>query len=253
MMMRHDIFPLAFACLLFLVSPAPAHTLYALSAQSNTLHTIKLNPETGQSATNRVAPIHPLPSGAELSELVALADGHAYTLDRHNNRLIGFRLQDGAVIATTQLDQNIFISRRGLDIAPDGLLYGILPGMELRTINPFSGQTMFVAPITGADVIEAIAFSPAGTLYAVGNPSGRASRYLYTIDIQTGRARHIAQLPVPDIDTLTWAGGHLYAADSHGRAADLYRIDPESGHLTNLGSTGITELNGMGAVRSAPD
>lgn len=238
--------PVADVASFAMADAAESVELFAVSRRTMRLYRIVPDP---LSATE-VGPVHPSPGNADLTELIAIGNGNAYTVDRRGNRLLTIRLDDAALLNAVKLDQNVFVTRRGFDIAPDGLLWGVLPGMELRTINPFSGRSMFMAPITGAEVVEAIAFSPDGTLYAVGAESGRASHQLFTIDMSTGGARLIASLPVRDVDALTWAAdGYLYGADSRGSAADLYRIDPVSGELTNLGSTGIVELNGLTAAR----
>ena len=56
---------------------------------------------------------------------------------------------------------------------------------------------------------------------------------------------------LPDLDTLTYLDGFLYAADSlRGFDADLYKIDPDTGLAINLGKTGVTGLNGLAAMPS---
>jgi hypothetical protein len=223
---------------------APAGRFYALSRADNTLHLIRTEP----ASTVRVGHLSPLPPKADLSELASAGDGQAFTIDRASNRLIRLRLSDGAVVGSVPLDQDVWVTRRGIDVAPDGTLWAVLPGLQLRTIDPSTGRSTLIAPITGATIVEAIAFSAAGTLYAVGESGVEFSRRLYTINTETGAATPIAALPVSDLDTLAWADGFLYAADSSGSAAELYRIEPDTGELTVVCGTGIVELNGLLAV-----
>jgi WD40 repeat protein len=178
--------------------------------------------------------------------LVRASPDALYIVDRKENVLYTISSSDASTISSVQLDQDFWVSRRGLDISPQGILYGLLPGMQLRTINSLTGETTFIANVTGASQIEAIAFSPDGTLYAVGTGSSA----LYELDIITGSLSWIANMPVPDIDDLTFGpDGYLYGADSLANTvADLYQIDPSTGTVVNLGSTGITELNGLVAI-----
>ena len=176
-------------------------------------------------------------------ELVRASENSLYVVDRNANILYEISLNDASTISSVPLDQDVFISARGLDISPEGILYGLLPGMQLRTIDPSTGETTFVANVTGATNIEVIAFGLDSTLYAVGN----GSNVLYELDINTGSLSWIANLPVTDIDTLTFStDGHLYGVDAKaGMVAALYKIDPHTGTTVNMGSTGIKELNGL--------
>ena len=73
------------------------------------------------------------------------------------------------------------------DIAAyDGSLYGISEAPSggfstLYSINPSSGSGTAIGSGTGV-ALNALAFSPSGTLYAAGGDS------LYTIDLDTGTA-----------------------------------------------------------------
>ncbi len=183
--------------------------------------------------------------------LVAVSEERVYTIDRTPNKLYTVSIKDAAIISSVQLDQDVFVNTRGFDVSPDGIMYGVLPGMQLRTINPETGETTFLTNITGAKTIESIAFSPEGTLYAVGSPTSKIySNTLYQLDLNSGSLSLINSMSVSDIDTLTFApDGYLYGTDSlAGVVADLYQIHPVTGALTNLGSTGVTEADGLLAV-----
>jgi hypothetical protein len=149
-----------------------------------------------------------------------------------------------------QLDRDVTIRNRGLDVSPDGSMFGVFSGLELRTVDTITGGTTFIANISGTNQIESMAFSTNGTLYAVGSPSpGARSGHLYTINLITGEASLVGIMSL-DIDTLTFASdGYLYGADSlAGTVADLYQIDPLSAAAINLESTGVVELNGLRAI-----
>lgn len=186
--------------------------------------------------------------GADLWALAHAGPGAAYTVDRAANVLYTVDLTDASTIASVQLDQDMYVSNRGLDVSPDGILYGVLPGTNLRTIDPQTGATTLLFDIEGVVRIESIAFSPEGRLYAVGDVGSRTD--LYEVDMVSQSASLISRMNVSDIDCLTYApDGFLYGADAHaGIIADLYRIDPLTGQLFNLGSTGITEMNSLLAI-----
>ena len=73
------------------------------------------------------------------------------------------------------------------------------------TIDPQTGTTTFVTVVTGADFIEAMAFSPSGVLYATGAPTSTVSDTLYTLDLETGVLTVVGHMGSFDVDTLTWA------------------------------------------------
>jgi outer membrane protein assembly factor BamB len=175
--------------------------------------------------------------------LVRASENSAYMTERFTDLLYTVNLNDASMIASVQLDRDMEVNGRGLAISPDGILYGVFVGHELRTVNPQTGTTTFLTDIA-IPWIEELAFSPEGILYA-GTDSGQ----LYELSIVTGSVSLISDTLCPDIDALTFApDGYLYAADSMMGVADLYRIDPLTGISTNLGSTGITQLNGLLAV-----
>jgi len=177
--------------------------------------------------------------------LVKASENSAYMTERFTDILYTVSLDDASMIASVQLDGDMQVNGRGLDISPDGILYGIFGGNELRTVNPQTGITTFLTHVNNiAFEIESIAFSSGGILY-VGNDGGE----LYELDIDTGIGSLIAKTALLDIDALTFApDGYLYATDATYEAADLYRIDPLTGMSTNLGSTGLAEVNGLLAV-----
>lgn len=180
--------------------------------------------------------------------LVSASQGTAYTVDRATETLYTVDLSNASILSSVHVDQDFAVYNRGIDISPNGLLYAVFSDTNLRIINPLNGITTFAIDIEGIARIESMAFAPDGTLYAVGSVGSVTD--FYQIDISTGIASLITQLPVVDIDCFTYASdGYLYGADSRaGWMADLYKINPSTGELFNLGSTGITELDGLLAV-----
>ncbi len=229
-------------------SAATPPDLYALSARDHTLHGLRLDGAiTRSTPIGRIAPVG---DRADLAMLTSAGDGLAFTIDRRANVLHTLRLTDAAVVASVRLDMDVWVTRRGLARAPDGRLFALLPGMELRTIDPATGATAIIGPISGATMIEALAFSPDGELFALGGAGTKFSNALYRVDTLTAEATHLADLHVPDADALAYLDGSLYAADSDGSDAQLWRIDPATGTLVSLGPTGIATLNGLTGARS---
>ena len=223
--------------------PGDGASFYALSADDPSLYHVTLAPL----GSKYIGPIAPLAADAVVVALAHAGPGLAYCIERSENRLLVISLVNGQVVSSVLLDEDVLMNQRGLDTAPDGTLWGVLPGLQLRTIDPTSGQTTLVAPISGVSIIEAIAFSPQGTLYAVGDATSRwFSSELYTLDMITGATTLIAELSVDDVDALTWgADGYLYGADARTSTAELYQIDPTSGALRTMGDTGVVHFNGI--------
>jgi hypothetical protein len=124
--------------------------------------------------------------------------------------------------------------------------------MQLRTIDPTTGTTTFIATITGAARVEAIAFAPDGTLYAAGSIANNStSETLFTLSTTTGELTPVGLMNAVDVDDLTFGpDGFLYGVDSQaGVMTHLLRIDPATAVVEDLGSTGVTEITGLVAIR----
>ncbi len=196
--------------------------------------------------------ITPVSLGAASFELIEATPARLFTFDNTANVLVALDRFSGAVLRTTPLDQDVFTTRRGFDLSPDGVLYGVLPGMQLRTIDPLTGTTAFLANITGAARVEAIAFTPDGTLYAAGSIADNASsETLFTLSVTTGELTPVGLMNASDVDDLTFApDGYLYGVDSQaGVLTHLLRIDPATATVEDLGSTGVTEITGLVSIR----
>ena len=188
--------------------------------------------------------------GSDLTELIALSPDKLYTIDRASNALATVSTADASVLSTVNLDIDVSTHPRGFDISPvDGLLYGVFPGLQLRTINPLTGMTTPVVSINAVG-IESLAFGPDGTLYATGSQTNyHPATHVYTLDIGTGDLSLLGETGL-DIDVLTYGpDGFLYGADAvAGISADLIRIDPTDGTFASLGSTGVTGFSGIAAL-----
>ncbi len=190
--------------------------------------------------------------GTTAFELIEADPTRLYTFDTAANTLTVLDRFSGDVLGTTLLDQDVFGTRRGFDLSPDGVLYGVLPGMQLRTVDPITGATTFITNITGAARIEAIAFAPDGTLYASGSIADNASsETLFTLSATSGELTPVGLMNATDVDDLTFGpDGFLYGVDSQaGVMTHLLRIDPETAAVEDLGSTGVTEITGLVAIR----
>lgn len=213
--------------------------LIAYSAEDNALYEISASTaEATKIGTLQIA------DSADISCLAGATETALYTIGRADNILYTIDRNDASTLSAIQLDGDVKVNSRGLDISPAGPLYGIFEQNELRTINSQTGATTLSANIQ-TPLMEAIAFSPSGTLYG-----GTGAGHLYQVSIETGNISLVANTPLLDIDALTFApDGYLYAADSEANyVADLYRIDPLTGVATNLGSTGLKGLNGLQAI-----
>jgi DNA-binding beta-propeller fold protein YncE len=243
--MRATLLMIVLAMVLTGCATAPPPDLYALNARDNTLHGVRF--DGASSFIGRIAPVGERADLAMLTNAGESARGEplALTIDRRANVLHTIGLNNAAVVASVKLDMDVWVTRRGLAMSPDGTLYALLPGMDLRTIDPTTGATAIVGPVSGATMIEALAFSPDGELFALGSAGTKFSNALYRIDTLTAEATHVADLDVPDADALAYAGGFLYAADSDGSDAQLWQIDPATGAMVSLGATGIATLNGL--------
>ena len=213
--------------------------LMAYSAIDNSLYKISGSPlQTTNIGTLQT------PVTADMMALARATDASAYSIDRAANILYSIDLSDASTISSAQIDYDVIVYNRGLDVSPSGAIYEIFEDNELRIINPDNGTTTFVCNID-LPWMESLAFSPNGDLYG-----GTGAGELYEINILTGDITLIADTPIIDIDALTFApDGYLYAADSEAaRVSNLYRIDPLTGNTVDLGSTGLYGLNGLLAV-----
>ena len=169
--------------------------------------------------------------------------------------------------------------RNAMALSPSGLFYSAGDGPELITINPSNGAATVVATFSlqspSQEDIRALAFSPAGTLYAVsrydpGNPAQGSNR-LYTINPQTGATTFIGGMGTVGVQALEIApngtayGYHIGTGDGPGNSGELglVRVNLATGAITDVnpangGVYGIQSLafvpdGTLYGVRSFPD
>ena len=237
----------AFALLAFPLpqSQAAAETLIGLNHGNDDIYQFDTNHLGSSTLIGHVA------TGTDLYELRRAGPGLLYTFDRAANDIITISQTDAHTVSVIPLDQDLFSTVRGFDFSSQGVLYGVLPGMQLRTVNPATGATTFIADITGASRVEAIAFAPDGRLFASGSAGNDAnSENLYTLNTTTGVLTLVGTTGVVDTDTLEFGfDGQLYGANSvDGTNADLYRYNLTTGVATDLGNSDVAGLNGLVAI-----
>ncbi len=133
-----------------------------------------------------------------------------------------------------------------MTIARDGTIYAITYDSFLYTINPTTGEAVFLREINNIGITKAIAINRHNEMYAVEIATDSA--HLYKIDIETGNATLIGPLnwswswainltsgqglDFDDMhDTLYWA------ANSNNRR-ELIIVDPETTELSLFGIPG---------------
>ena len=130
----------------------------------------------------------------------------------------------------------------------NGVVFGLFNGLELRTLDPVTGTTTFIANVVGAERIEAITFDSDGTLYAAGSAGDdQNSENLYQIDVNSGMATLVGPTGFTDLDDLAFGSdGNLYGVDSNnGVEAMLLQISTTDGQAIDLGFTGVSAANGI--------
>ncbi len=112
---------------------------------------------------------------------------------------------------------------------------------RLIAVDPATGEATAIGPIAsfglGLTIADALAIDPRGKLYATGGASTFASGVLLTVDPATGAAKQVARIRGTiqgEVDAMTFAGDELYAVDSAGNSAALYRIDPDTGKASRV-------------------
>jgi len=172
----------------------------------------------------------------------------------------------GATVTTRDVGATHGGDCGSLALSPDGTLYSmcgpIFGAQQLATINQKTGRAhLFGVKVPGLAVM-ALAFSPGGTLYAVGdcNPDpvtfecipDHDFNALYTVNVRTGAFTRIGPTKAPrffmDL-TFTSDGTMLGVTTTVNLTtvpAVLYRINPATGKATKLVTlTGSTAVMGL--------
>jgi hypothetical protein len=169
----------------------------------------------------------------------------------------------GATVTTRDVGPTFGGDCGSLALSPGGTLYSMCGSLfgtqQLATINPQTGRAhLFGVPVPGLAVM-ALAFSPQGTLYAVGdcNPDpvtfecipDKDFNALYTVNLHTGAFTRIGPTRAPQFFmdlTFTSHGTMLGVTTTVNPStvpAILYRINPATGRATKL-----VTLTGSNAV-----
>lgn len=98
---------------------------------------------------------------------------------------------------------------------------------------------------TGAGHLTGLAYDGSrGRMFASGY-AANITPALFSIDLQSGIASSIASLPFQALSLEFGADGMLYAGGNTDVAGGLYRIDPDTGASTFIGSTGYPYVQGL--------
>jgi hypothetical protein len=136
-----------------------------------------------------------------------------------------------------------------IDFDPtSGLLYGVTRGgggSNLYRIDAQTAQLTLIGTISGQLDSSAMAFDHAGTLYIL-NTGQPVNESLLTVDVTTGQILQSVPLNLNlgsvagmDFDRST---GILYVCDGFQDGTDtLYTLDPATGVLSPVGSTGLAD------------
>jgi hypothetical protein len=122
---------------------------------------------------------------------------------------------------------------------PNGTLYGMIDlgssGGQLATVNILTGAATPVGPATGVSKLDAIAFTPNGTLYA----ASFGTNDLYTVNPATGAATVVGSLGFTGVMDLAWnsRNGTMYAIESLGAGSALYSVSLSTGAGTLVTTT----------------
>ena len=147
-----------------------------------------------------------------------------------------------------------------LDISTDGLLYTFsytTPGFRpppFCSIDPTDGTTVFLGNMRALDVVEgALAISPMGVAYGVGDETGSASQrpYLFRLGLPSGSLSRIGLIgnSAIDINGMAWrADGQLIAID--GVSNSFVLIDPNNASVTPFAPLN-TQAGGAGGMTIA--
>jgi DNA-binding beta-propeller fold protein YncE len=166
-------------------------------------------------------------------------------------QIIGFTSSDAALTASLMRDPltNTFYTVGGLESG------GV---RRLFTLDPNTGQTTLVAPLSQNLSIQALAVAPTGgLLYATSNSDST----LYTINPGTGQVSAVGSMGVGLGYTYSLAfapDGTLYGYSNIGGELNhggpgFFRIDPVTAAITILTPTGLNPVLGVEDIAFAPD
>ncbi len=115
---------------------------------------------------------------------------------------------------------------------------------ELRTLNPWTGESQFIGS-TGVGPVSGLAYDEAtGVMYGIAG-GGQSSSELYTIDLTTGAATTIGTTGFRAGSLEFGPDGVLYGGGGGQDLGNLYRINPATAEATLVGNTGFGTLSGL--------
>lgn len=153
-------------------------------------------------------------------------------------------------------------SRHEADLAFDptsGALYGIFDvsnthSTALVTLDTVTGEATLVADIDTSADLAAMAFDAAGNLYVLAT-GGNGNSVLLQVDKATGAVLssvtttvNLGSVAGLAIDRLT---GAFYVSDGVSGPNDFFTLDPTTGMLTLLGTSGVG--NGLAGLSFVPE
>ena len=239
--MRRHLFAGAFSALLmFAPAAADAAVIYGITFDNEL---IRIDTTTGAGA------------------LVGLLDSSmgAFGLGDRAGRLYTFDQTADVVreldptTADTLATINVGIAAVGegaLDFRSDGtgfLARSAGTQYEMWTFDIDGPSSTLIHPVGGNSGIDGLAFSPGGTLYALGQDNGN----LYTVNQTTGALTLVGASGV----TLNILGGLTFLPDGTLLAAfsngNLYSLNAGTGAATLIGATGFNNISGLTSLASS--
>lgn len=227
--------------------------LQANIALATTLYTVDVN--SGKlllvSSATGGASIVGVVGFSGVSGLAFDSPGVLYGYDATSRNLLSINTGTGAGTAI-----NVVLGDRLNDIAIDpttGTLYGIATheNPDTRSVNDFlvtisktTAALLSTPVLTATTGVDALTFSPAGTLYGKSNSDGK----LFTIDPNTGVVTEIGAVRIGPVGVSTnvqgMAWGSLFGVASGGDLgtspdSHLISIDPTTGLSTDIGLLGV--------------
>lgn len=190
-------------------------------------------------AARNVAPVEAAPNVA--AQLLAVAwDNGVYHIDSITGaaEFVGSALDP-------PLNNPLFLN--ALARSPDGNYIAGGLSSSLFDISPVDGRATRRLTLRTLTHIRGLAFSPAGTLFAIANETGPS--LLVTIDLTTGASTHVGSLSRESLQSLEFSpDGILYSYDTGTSGIGLVTINPTNAVVTDVNpviSGGTVDLQSL--------
>jgi WD40 repeat protein len=144
----------------------------------------------------------------------------------------------------------------GIAFAPNGTLYGASWSTNaLYTLNTSSGVAKLVGSLGMPGAVMDLSWNYKDkTMYAIasGGPDGSL---LYSVNLLTGAGTLVTNIPGDGclMGLANDSAGNFLATDYCVGNSPLYKVDPLTGNLTNLGFTGISQPMGGDIYQPTPE